>query len=151
MEISRVKNKYGLMKEYLLFVGSISTRKNTERLVQAFSLSKVSRELNLVFAGTISYQGEKILQDIKKYHLDDRVKMLGYVEDSDLPALYSGARGFVFPTFYEGFGLSILEAMACANPGSVQGIIAIRGIGLLFKSYLSAIICFCYTVFLLLY
>ena len=114
--IKRVKNKYELKKEYLLFVGTISKRKNTERLVHAFSCSKVSRDLDMVLAGTISYQGEKTLQAITKYNLDGKVKMLGYVEDSDLPALYSGAVGFVFPTFYEGFGLPILEAMACGTP-----------------------------------
>ncbi len=114
--INRVMNKYELKKEYLLFVGAISKRKNTERLVHAFSRSEVSRDLDLVLAGTISYQGEKTLQAITKYNLDDKVKVLGYVETSDLPALYSGAAGFVFPTFYEGFGFPILEAMACGTP-----------------------------------
>ncbi|HMA76768.1 MAG TPA: glycosyltransferase family 1 protein [Candidatus Krumholzibacteriaceae bacterium] len=114
--VSRVRNKYGLKRDYLLFVGTISERKNTERLVEAFSRSKASSYLDLVLAGTVSYKGDKTLRAVKKYHLDSKVKILGFVEEDDLPALYSGAIGFVFPTLYEGFGLPVLEAMACATP-----------------------------------
>ncbi|MDZ7859481.1 MAG: glycosyltransferase family 1 protein [Candidatus Krumholzibacteriota bacterium] len=114
--VGRIRNKYGLRKDYLLFVGSISERKNTARLVEAFSRSKASRDVDLVLAGTVSYKGDKTLRAVKRYHLDSKVKILGFVEEGDLPALYSGAIGFVFPTLYEGFGLPVLEAMACATP-----------------------------------
>jgi glycosyltransferase involved in cell wall biosynthesis len=114
--IDQVLSKYGIRQEYLLFVGSVSGRKNTARLVDAFAESKASRYLELVLAGAISYRGEDTLEAVKRNHLEERVALLDYVTDSDLPALYSGARGFVFPTLYEGFGLPILEAMACGTP-----------------------------------
>ena len=114
--IDRVLERYALRGEYLLFVGSVSGRKNTARLVDAFAESRASRSLQLVLAGSISYRGEDTLQAIRGKHLEERVKVLDYVRAGDLPALYSGSRGLVFPTLYEGFGLPIVEAMACGVP-----------------------------------
>jgi glycosyltransferase involved in cell wall biosynthesis len=114
--VKDVLSKHNLPEDYLLFVGSISGRKNTARLVEAFAQSKASKMLKLVFAGAISYQGEKTFNAIKKNQIEKKVIILDYIADRDLPALYSGAKGFVFPTLYEGFGLPILEAMACGTP-----------------------------------
>ncbi len=111
-----VLKKYGLQDDYLFYVGGISGLKNTERLVEAFARSRANKGLNLVFTGALSYQAEKTLEAIRKNHLENRVIMLGYITDNDLPAVYSGAKGLVFPTLYEGFGLPILEAMACGVP-----------------------------------
>lgn len=112
----KVLSKYSISKNYLLFIGGASTRKNTRRMVQAYARSKSCQDFEFVLAGGISYQGESTLQEIKKLGLEKKVKILDYVDDSDLPALYTGAAGFVFPTLYEGFGLPILEAMACGTP-----------------------------------
>jgi len=114
--IERVRAKYGLPDDYLLFVGQISGRKNTERLVEAFALSGAGDGFTLVLAGSLGRQGEKTLEAIRRRHLEKNDKILGYVADSELPALYTGAKGFLFPTIYEGFGLPILEAMACGTP-----------------------------------
>ena len=104
---------------YFLYLGGIDQRKGTEYLLDALA---VLRDKNLphtlALAGRI--EGDKqyplLLAQIKKLGLKDKVKFLGFVADSDLPALFSGCLGFVFPSLYEGFGLPPLEAMACGAP-----------------------------------
>lgn len=114
--IHQVLSKYSINKNYLLFTGALSGRKNTSRMIQAYARSKNCNDVEFVFSGGVSYKGENSLQEIKNLGLENKVKILNYVDDSDLPALYTGAAGFVFPTLYEGFGLPILEAMACGTP-----------------------------------
>ena len=115
-KLTHVLHKYKLCPDYLLFVGSISGRKNTERLVKAYAKSKLSKELPLVLVGSISYQGENTIKAIRDCGIEKNVKILGYVSDRDLPSIYAGAVGFLFPTIYEGFGIPILEAMAIGLP-----------------------------------
>src|SRR5215471_11431430 len=112
----QVLQSYELDPGYLLFVGAISGRKNTARLVQAYTRSRASKERPLVLVGAMSYRGEDTLAAVEQCGLGQRVRWLGYVPDQDLPALYAGAGCFVFPTLYEGFGLPILEAMASGTP-----------------------------------
>lgn len=112
----KVLQSYALNPGYLLFVGAISGRKNTARLVQAYAQSRASKERPLVLVGTMSYHGADTLEAIQQCELGQRVRLLGYVPDKDLPALYAGAACFVFPTLYEGFGMPILEAMASSTP-----------------------------------
>ena len=114
--IDNVKSKFGLDGEYLIFVGSISSRKNTESLVQAYANSKANNQYDLVLVGSLSYLGEKTIEAIRKNKLEKKVKLLKYASDDDLPVLYSGARALVFPTLYEGFGFPIIEAMLCQLP-----------------------------------
>ena len=114
--VERARRAHGLTGPYLLFVGSVSARKNTARLVRAFGRSRLDSEMKLILAGEISYRGEATRRAVADCGLGDRVRILGYVPDQDLPALYTGARGFVFPTSWEGFGLPLLEAMACGTP-----------------------------------
>lgn len=111
-----VLQSYALVPGYLLFVGAISGRKNTARLVRAYAQSRASKERTLVLVGAMSYRGEDTLEAIRQCGLGQRVRLLGYVPDKDLPALYAGAACFVFPTLYEGFGIPILEAMASGTP-----------------------------------
>ncbi len=115
-EVDIIRRKYKISDNYLLFVGAISGRKNTERLVLAYSLSKAMEQFDLVLAGSVSYFGERTIGAIKKNKLSKKIKLLEYVEEEDLAALYTGASGFVFPTLYEGFGFPILEAMLCQVP-----------------------------------
>jgi glycosyltransferase involved in cell wall biosynthesis len=112
----KVLQSYELVPGYLLFVGAISGRKNTARLVQAYARSQASKERPLVLVGAMSYRGEDTVEAIQQCGLGQHVRLLGYVADKDLPALYAGAACFVFPTFYEGFGMPILEAMASGTP-----------------------------------
>ena len=113
-EIAALRQRFGLAEEYLLFVGDLSVRKNTTRLVQAFAQSGL--DLQLVLAGRRSYRGEETLEAIRKSGIESQILWLDFVHDKDLPTLYSGALGFAFPTLYEGFGIPILEAMACGTP-----------------------------------
>lgn len=101
-------------KNYFLFVGTVQPRKNLERLIQAFS--RQSSVVSLIIAGSKGWLSDEIYELPKKLGIEDRVKFLGYVPDKDLPALYSGAIAFTFPSLFEGFGLPILEAQACGCP-----------------------------------
>ncbi|MFP6581772.1 MAG: glycosyltransferase family 1 protein [Candidatus Hydrogenedentota bacterium] len=114
---SEVLDGYGLTRGgYFLYVGNISFRKNVSNLIQAYADSGAPESVGLVLAGQQSAAANEILDTAHKLDLGDRLKLLGYVPDAVLPALYGGARAFLFPTYYEGFGIPILEAMACRTP-----------------------------------
>jgi glycosyltransferase involved in cell wall biosynthesis len=124
-QLSAVRARYGLTGPYLLYVGTLHPRKNLVRLVQAFgSLLRSSTDgprtpmagLQLVLAGQRGWLYDDILAQVRKLGLSDHVVLTGYIPDADLPALLSGALAFVFPSLYEGFGLPLLEAMACGTP-----------------------------------
>lgn len=114
--IGQVREKYRIGSDYLLFVGTITPRKNTQRLVEAFARADCRDDLQLVLCGARNYNSESTLRTIVALGLQNRVVLPDYVAQDDLPALYSGAAGFVYPTLYEGFGIPPLEAMACATP-----------------------------------
>lgn len=106
LEIERVKRKYTIKGKYLLAVG-ISPRKNTQRIIQAFEkMGREGEDLKLILAG----------KPIKMIEKTPGAITIGHVPLQDLPALYSGAEALVYPSLYEGFGLPILEAFACATP-----------------------------------
>ena len=110
-----VRARYGLAPDYLLHVGTLQPRKNLARLMEAAaSLRARWPELQLVLAGQPGWQAGPILAQARAH--SDSVRLLDYVPDDDLPGLYSGARAFVFPSLYEGFGFPVLEAMACGTP-----------------------------------
>lgn len=111
-----VAGRYGLHAGYLLFVGAVSQRKNTERLVRAFARSRAAGERQLVLAGRLFHRSRATREAARELGNGDRVVFTGHVPDRDLPALYAGAAALVFPTHYEGFGLPILEAMASGVP-----------------------------------
>ena len=114
-----LRKKYGLSGDFLLFVGDIHRRRNVGRIIEAFSAIRESQTacqaLELVVIGRtlepLSPAGESA-----RLRLGPSVRMLGYVPAEDLPLFYGMARAFVFPSFYEGFGLGVLEAMACGCP-----------------------------------
>lgn len=113
-EVKSILNQYGLNKPYLLSVGTLEPRKNYPLLLRAFKGLKT--DCNLVIIGKPGWKFEKIFASINDLKLGNRVKILGYVKDEDLPYLYNGAEIFVFPSIYEGFGLPVLEALACGTP-----------------------------------
>lgn len=115
-ERAPVLARQGLEGPYLLYVGELSRRKNINGLLEGYARSAARRELPLVLAGPLSFGAEQALERLRALGLEDRVRLLGYVPDGDLPALYGGAAAFVFPTHYEGFGLPVLEAMRCGTP-----------------------------------
>ncbi|MEM7331578.1 MAG: glycosyltransferase family 1 protein [Chloroflexota bacterium] len=116
-QIERVKAKYGLGNApYLLSVGTIQPRKNFQFLIRAFKPIADRFPHNLIFSGGKGWMYDEMLAEVEKQNLRERVRFIGFVDDVDLPALYSGASLFVFPSLYEGFGLPLLEAMACGVP-----------------------------------
>ncbi|MGE5392300.1 MAG: glycosyltransferase family 4 protein [Candidatus Saccharibacteria bacterium] len=120
-----VLDKHGLIyKKYILFVGTLQPRKNIARLVEAFiKLRKENRiEEKLVIIGGRGWLWKPILEKIQAAGLKDAIQVLGYVEDGELPAIYSGASLLTLPALYEGFGLPPLEAMACGTPVVVSNV-----------------------------
>ena len=114
----RMKKKYKINKRYFLSVGSIEPRKNLASALIAFkALLEIRRiDYQFVIAGGKGWKNESFYQLLKKLNIDDYLVFTGYVPEEDLPALYQGAEVFVYPSFYEGFGLPVLEAMASGTP-----------------------------------
>lgn len=107
---------------YLLHVGTLQPRKNLLRLIEAFARVAAGRpELELVLAGSPGWGGEDYLGRARALGVGDRVRLIGYVDEAELPALYSGALVVVFPSLHEGFGLPLVEAMACGAPVAAAG------------------------------
>jgi len=131
LEIERVRRLYKISNPYLLFLGSLEPRKNLSRLFQAWNIvHKEYPHVNLVIAGRQNnwVHGSESLKESLG------TQKIGYVSECDLPALYSGAVGFLYPSLCEGFGLQALESMACgtpvlaANTGALPEVIANAGI-----------------------
>ncbi len=100
---------------YILSVGTIQPRKNYGRLVEAFHRLR-HPDLRLVIAGGRGWLDSPLYRQIEALGIQERVHLVGFVADEDLPALYSAAQAFAYPSLYEGFGLPPLEAMACGVP-----------------------------------
>ncbi len=112
-----VRAHYGLPEEYLLYVSTIEPRKNLTRLLYAWApLYQAGEVPPLVIVGKRGWLAEPFFAALEKSPAREGVILTGYVLDEDLPALYSAATAFVFPSLYEGFGLPPLEAMACGTP-----------------------------------
>jgi glycosyltransferase involved in cell wall biosynthesis len=113
-----VLDKYRIRRPYLLYVGTIEPRKNLLTLLRAYDelLRTTSRRPQLALCGGRGWLYDGVFKLVEDLKLQDQVRFTGYVDDADLPALYSAAEAFVYPSFYEGFGLPPLEAMACGAP-----------------------------------
>jgi glycosyltransferase involved in cell wall biosynthesis len=122
-ELQPVLSGYRLAAgEYLLSVGTLEPRKNINGLLDAYLLldDKLRRRFPLVLAGSVGWKSADLVQRIGNLEQRGQVRRLNYVPADDLPFLYAGARGFVFPSLYEGFGLPPLEAMASGVPTLVS-------------------------------
>jgi glycosyltransferase involved in cell wall biosynthesis len=113
--VNDVKKKFGLEKEYILFTGFLEPRKNLERLLEAFADIKDDIPHHLVITGAKGWWYDSTFEKVKSLGLADRVVFTGYVRNDELPALYAGATLFAFPSLYEGFGISVLEAICCGT------------------------------------
>lgn len=116
-ELQRVRHTYGIDGDYILSVGSIQPRKNLARLIRAYASLRrncsADKLPKLVLVGKCAWLYDETLRALDETNVKDTVVLTGYVPESDLPALYSGALCFVYPSFFEGFGLPPLEAMKC--------------------------------------
>jgi glycosyltransferase involved in cell wall biosynthesis len=113
-KIKEVKRKYSLPEKYFLFVGLLSPRKNVRRALKAFA--QLHTEHKFVIVGNKGWLYEPIFKLIEDLNLKERVIFTKYADSEDLPAIYSCAEALIFPSLYEGFGLPIVEAMACGCP-----------------------------------
>ena len=112
-----IANKYGISRDFILYLGRLQARKNLSRLVEAYNdLKKVGFSHKLVLAGKPDFFFESVKNLIRELKLQDDVILPGYVPAEDVPTFYNAAEVFVFPSFYEGFGLPVVEAMACGTP-----------------------------------
>lgn len=114
----KIAKKYRIPEQYFLYIGTIEPRKNIERLIRAYALLCKENESipHLILAGRKGWLYEPIFTAVNSLRLEGKIHFLGYVASEDLPVLLSGAELFLFPSLYEGFGLPVLEAMACGVP-----------------------------------
>ena len=114
---SEVARRHGIEGPYVLYVGALGAHKNVTSLLRAYEQARLEGGLaaKLVLAGSPRW-GAATLSVLEALRVRDDVVLAGQVADADLPALYAGAELFVFPSRYEGFGLPVLEAMACGTP-----------------------------------
>ena len=129
--LDRVRQRYRLADRFILYVGTIEPRKNLPKLLEGFARRRKSGQLphQLVCAGPYGWLSRDIEDLIDRLQIDDAVRFTGYVPFDDLAALYSLAEMFVFPSLYEGFGLPVIEAMACGTPVVTGHVAALAEVG----------------------
>lgn len=113
--------KYNLPEKFILFLGSIEPRKNLVGLIEAFEIyaSTINNQestINLVIAGAPGWKNKAVYERVVASKFKDKIKFIGYIKSEEKPALYSAASLFVYPSFYEGFGFPVLEAMNTGTP-----------------------------------
>jgi glycosyltransferase involved in cell wall biosynthesis len=116
--IAELRGRLGLHAPFVLSIGMIEPRKNWQGLIRAYGQARARHRLphQLVLAGPRGWLWESIFEERERSPFRNDIIFLGFVADADLPTLYSAAAVFAFPSFYEGFGLPPLEAMACGTP-----------------------------------
>lgn len=120
-ELLRVKGKYALPYRFILYLGTIEPRKNLVALIRAYGLLRSQgdaemEKYSLVIAGSRGWKCVDIFDEIERSEFRDSIVVTDFIEDEDKPALYNLASLFVYPSFFEGFGLPPVEAMACGVP-----------------------------------
>jgi len=120
-DVRRTKNKYSIVGDYVLFISTLKPSKNVEGLLDAWSKIVGKSEVGkLVIAGKRGWFFDSVFEKVKKLNLEDSVIFTDYIDEGDKPALIAGAKVFVLPSFWEGFGLDPLYAMACGVPAVVS-------------------------------
>ena len=119
-ELRKIREIYGIERDYILSVSSIQPRKNLIRLIEAYSclrgLRPEGKLPQLILVGKRGWLDNETFRAAQRHSANNDIAFTGYVAEKDLPALYSGATCFVYPSFFEGFGLPVLEAMQCGAP-----------------------------------
>jgi len=133
-KISSVKKKYKITKPYILFLSTLKPSKNIEGLVEAFSLLESKNDYQVVIAGKKGWLYESIFNKVKFLGLEDHVIFTDFIPEIDKPGLIAGAEVFAVPSFWEGFGIHVLEAMAVGTPviasqeGSLSEVVGSAGV-----------------------
>ncbi len=118
-KVKEVLAQYDIITPYLLYVGRIEKKKNTPALIEAFAIMRENNKNikhKLVLVGDASFGYDEVNYMIREFALDSEVLMPGWVPEEDMPYFYNGASAFVFPSNYEGFGIPLIQAMACGVP-----------------------------------
>ncbi|RME31003.1 MAG: glycosyltransferase family 1 protein, partial [Thermoflexia bacterium] len=115
-EVAAFRIRQELPEQFVLYVGTLEPRKNLVRLVQALARFPETDRPFLVLAGARGWCDEEIFATVERLNLGDRVLFPGYVPNEELPLWYNAARVFAYPSLYEGFGMPVLEALACGTP-----------------------------------
>jgi glycosyltransferase involved in cell wall biosynthesis len=134
-DVRRVRNKYSIVDDYILYLGTLKPSKNIEGLIKAFGMieNRFSKT-KLVIAGKKGWMFEPIYKYADKMGLNDKIVFTDFVAEEDKPPLIKGAKVFALPSFWEGFGLDALNAMACGVPvvasniGSIPEVVGKAGI-----------------------
>jgi glycosyltransferase involved in cell wall biosynthesis len=114
--LETVRQRYHLPRKFVLSLGTLEPRKNFTGLIEAYQQSPVQETHHLVIAGGKGWLYDDIFSKAGTSPVADRIHLTGFVADDDLPALYSLADIFAYPSHYEGFGIPVIEAMACGTP-----------------------------------
>lgn len=130
-DVRRIKNKYSIVDDYILYLGTLKPSKNLEGLIEAYaSISNAT----LVIAGKKGWMYRSIYEKVEELGLNDKVIFTDFISEEDKPALIKGAKVFVLPSYWEGFGLDVLGAMVCgvpvvvSNAGSLPEVVGNSGI-----------------------
>lgn len=118
-DLVRIRKKYGLSGRFILYLGNIEPRKNLTSLVRSFEAIIGMPEfgqVELVFAGAVGWKNQEIATALAESPARSKIKTLGYIDSRDKPPLLNMANVLVYPSFYEGFGLPVLEALASGTP-----------------------------------
>ncbi len=115
--LDRLQEKYGLPNRFVLYIGTIEPRKNLPRLIEAFAyIAAENPDLHLVIAGKKGWMTEGLFATIRKSDLTSRIVFTGFIAEAEKPLFLAACSLFVYPSMYEGFGLPVLEAIACGAP-----------------------------------
>ena len=130
-KINEVLNKYGITKPFFLYVGRLEKKKNTPALIEALSIVRENNpeiKEKLVLIGNASFGFDEVKYTITGFNLNQEVCIPGWVEEKDLPYIYNAASAFIFPSKHEGFGIPVLESLACGLPTVVSNLDVLREI-----------------------
>jgi len=130
-KIREVLDKYGLEAPYFLYVGRLEKKKNTPALIEALAILKENNpdiKEKLVLIGDASFGYDEVKYVIEQFDLNNEVIMPGWVDEEDLPYIFSGAKAFIFPSKHEGFGIPVIQSLACGLPTAVSDIPVLREI-----------------------
>ena len=125
-EAEQFRSKHGLPARFWLYVGTLEPRKNLSTLLGAYDRLAKAERLPLILGGGIGWRGGAILAEIEQRGLGEWVRHIGFVPAADLPFWYNCAEAFLYPSVFEGFGLPVLEAMACGTPVVTSDAAALR-------------------------
>jgi len=130
-KIREVLDKYGLESPYFLYVGRLEKKKNTPALIEALAILREDHpeiKEKLVLIGDASFGYDEVKYVIEQFDLNNDVFMPGWLTEKDLPYIFNGAKAFIFPTKHEGFGIPVVQSLACGLPAAVSDIPVLREI-----------------------